>query len=215
MQTGSRHPSRFIPVILLFAIAGIIALTQAPNPAPGDAPSPSPAATTSSAAFTLTSSAVENGMLLAAFRGEKKDENGVEKSIPLAWSGVPAGTGSLAVIMFHYPFPEDHTQINTYLLLWDIAPTVTGIPHGKADDGPWFMGANKDGTVISYTSPNSPNPNPHEYTIVLYALSETPPTLPRESSLAVNHDAFMKALSTVKILGSASLTFVSSGSSGE
>ncbi len=156
--------------------------------------------------FTLTSIAIENGELLDAYKCETKT-NGIENSIPLTWSNVPTDANSLAIIMKHYPDPSDLTIVSSYLLLWDIDPSVTDIPYGTADDGPWYMGSNKDGTAISYTSPCSPSPGSHEYTITIYALSATPSSLPTSSSLSVDYDVLIKAISTVTIVDEASLTF--------
>jgi hypothetical protein len=163
-------------------------------------------ADTTSQSFTLTSSAVVEGKLLNEYQCEPK-MNGVEASIPLAWSNVPAGTGSLAMTMHHYPNPNDTSHLNSYLLLWNIDPSVTEISYGAADDGPWYMGANKDGAVVSYTSPCSPVAGTHEYTVTLYALSETPSSLPKQSSVAVTYEVLTQAISTVKVLGKATLSF--------
>ncbi len=173
--------------------------------------SPAPVATSfapasSPSTFVLASEAVSGGRLLTEYRCEPKVD-GVEASIPLSWSGVPEGTGSLAVVMHHHPFPGDATRVSSYLLLWGIAPSVTAIPLGGAGDGPWSMGANKDGTAISYTSPCSQGPGTREYTVILYALSETPPSLPRQSSLEVTYGVLAAAISTVRVLGTATLTF--------
>ncbi len=156
--------------------------------------------------FTITSIAVENGLLLDSYKCEEKID-GVEKSIPLAWSNVPEGTGSFAIIMHHYPNSADLTGVNSYLLLWGISPYVTEIGHGMADDGPWFMGANKDGAVVSYSSPCSPSAGTHEYTITIYALSETPASLPQESTVNVTYSVLKSAIETVTVIGTASLTF--------
>lgn len=156
--------------------------------------------------FTVTSAAVSNGELLAAFKCESKT-NDIENSIPIAWENVPEGTASLAVMMYHFPNPDDQTMANSYILLWDIDPSVTAIPYGTADDGPWYMGANKDGVAISYTSPCSPSAGTHEYTITVYALSETPVSLPTESTVAVDYDILKAAIESVTLVGSASLTF--------
>ncbi len=158
--------------------------------------------TTTTTDFTLTSSAVVDGELLEAYKCEA-----TEDSIPLAWSNVPESAGALAVIMHHYPHADDTSEVNSYLLLWDIDPSVSAIPHGEADDGDWFMGANKDGAAISYTSPCSPSAGSHEYTITLYALSETPSSLPTESSLAVDYDILKDAIDTVNVIDTATLTF--------
>lgn len=164
--------------------------------------------TSTNSTFSLSSVAIENGILLDAFRCESKDSNGVEASIPLSWTNIPDGTGSLAVIMHHYPHQTDTTTVNSYLLLWAIDPSISSIAHGAADDGPFFMGANKDGNHISYTSPCAPaGTGSHAYTITLYALNETPSTLPTESSATVDYDVLKSAISTVTILGKAELNF--------
>ncbi|QWX85205.1 YbhB/YbcL family Raf kinase inhibitor-like protein [Cellulophaga sp. HaHaR_3_176] len=159
--------------------------------------------------FKLTSIAIENGVLLDAYKCEEKI-NDVENSIPLSWENVPEGTKSLAVVMYHYPKKDDKTEINSYLLLWDINPETTEIPYKMASKGNWFMGANKDGTAISYTSPCSRGKGEHEYTIALYALSETPASLPKKNSLNVDYNVFMNALATVSIIDRTTLTFIDS-----
>ena len=159
--------------------------------------------------FKLTSKAVENGVLRDAFKCEEKI-NDVENSIPLSWKNVPEGTKSLAIVMYHYPKKDDKTEINSYLLLWDIDPNVTEIPYKMAPSGDWYLGANKDGTAISYTSPCSHGKGKHRYTIALYALAETPSSLPKRNTLDVNYNVFMNAIGTVKIIDRTTLTFLDS-----
>ncbi|EPR70296.1 hypothetical protein ADIWIN_3652 [Winogradskyella psychrotolerans RS-3] len=159
--------------------------------------------------FKLSSIAIENGVLLEAYKCEEK-VNDVENSIPLSWQNVPDGTKSLAVVMYHYPKKDNKTEINSYLLLWGIDPKTTEVPYKMASKGHWFMGGNKDGTAISYTSPCSRGKGKHEYTIALYALSETPATLPKKHSLDVNYNVFMNALDTVNIIDRTTLTFIDS-----
>ncbi len=161
---------------------------------------------TKNANFILSSIAIEDGVLLDAYKCEKK-VNDVENSIPLSWENVPAGTQSLAIVMYHYPHVEDKTEINSYLLLWDIDPTITEIPYKMASNGNWYMGANKDGTAISYTSPCSHGKGQHKYTIALYALSETPSSLPKHHSLDVDYNVFMDAIATVEIIDRTTLQF--------
>ncbi|MCP4959669.1 MAG: hypothetical protein GY925_10420 [Actinomycetia bacterium] len=157
--------------------------------------------------MAITSPAVVDGALLAAFACERKDD-GVKASIPLAWSGVSTDAGSLAITMHHFPNPDDTTQANSYLTLWDIDPSVGEIAHGEAGEGGWFQGSNKDGTAISYTSPCSPDPDrTHEYTITLYTLSETPPSLPQQNSIAIDWAVLVESLESVTIIDSATLTF--------
>jgi hypothetical protein len=115
-----------------------------------------------------------------------------------AWSGVPEGAGALAITMHHFP--------NSYLLLWGIDPSVSEID-GAADEGTWFMGSDKDGTVTSYTSPCSQSTGTHQYTITIYALAEKPASLPQESSLDVSFNVLLAALESVAELGRTTLTF--------
>ncbi len=130
--------------------------------------------TSTDSLFTLSSAAVENGLLLDAYKCEPK-VNGVENSIPLSWTNAPATAKSFAITMVHYPFPGDSIHLNSYLVLWGIDKSVSAIPYGEADKGPWFLGPNKDTAAISYTSPCSPSSGAHKYTITIYALSATPP----------------------------------------
>ncbi len=162
---------------------------------------------TGPATITLSSPAVQAGRLLTTYRCEPRI-NGVEASIPLAWSGVPAGAVSLAIEMHHYPFPGDTTRVSSYLLLWGIPPSVTSIPHGGAAAGPWFLGANKDGAAISYSSPCSQGSGTHEYTVVIYALGATPSGLPTRSSKDVTYAVLMAAIGAVPILATGTLTFL-------
>lgn len=179
--------------------------------------------------FKLFSKAIANGKLLEEYKCERK-VNDVENSIPLSWTKVPEGTKSLAIVMYHYPNKrgqkadrkEEHKEpkreelrdgkpeVNSYLLLWGIAPSVTNIPYKMANNPNWAMGSNKDGTAISYTSPCSHGPGDHEYTITIFALSETPTSLPKSSSLEVDYPRFMKALSEVEVIDRTSLTFTDS-----
>jgi len=159
--------------------------------------------------IVLTSTAIADGELLSDFKCERKGDDGTESSVPLTWSGVPEGTNSLAITMHHFPNSNDTdlSKANQYLLLWGIDPAVTQIAHGAADDGAWFMGSDKDGTVTSYTSPCSQSTGTHEYTITIYALSETPASLPQESSLAVTLTVLVAAMESVTEIGRTTLTF--------
>ncbi len=199
---------------LLFAITITVTATFLPNSAKSQQGSTVPAVLnllfgddeSDSSDFKLTSIAVSGGEIHKSYKCEEKVD-GVEKSIPLSWSNVPSTAESLAIIMHHYPNSDDTSQVNSYLLLWDIAPTVTGIGHGDADDGPWYMGANKDGATVSYSSPCSPSYGTHEYTITLYALSETPENLPDESDVNVTYSVLKDAIDTVTTIDTATLTF--------
>jgi len=158
--------------------------------------------------FTLTSAAVANGFLLDAYKCEVKVA-GIEKNLPLAWTNAPASANAFIINMIHYPNASDSSIISSYLELWGIDKTVTEIPYGKANAGPWFMGPNKDLNVISYTSPCSAGPGTHTYIITIYALSATPASLPKSNALSVTYPVLKAALNTVTIIDKAVLTFKS------
>ena len=180
-----------------------------PGPPPDDQTGSGPDPVADTPGFVLISAAINSGVLLADFKCERKADDGTEASIPLAWSGVPEGTGSLAISMHHYPNANDTdpSKANQYLLLWGIDPSVTEIAHGAADDGAWFMGSDKDGTRPSYTSPCSQSTGTHQYTITIYALSETPSSLPQSSSVEVTYTVLLAAIESVAELGRTTLTF--------
>ena len=157
--------------------------------------------------FILTSSALVDGRLHPDFKCEK-NLDGVQLSIPLAWENVPEGTQSMAIIMRLNSNADEPVGVTSQLLLWGIAPSVTAIPHGQADDGPWFMGANEDGTAISYTSPCWTSPGTREYEVTLYALASPLSNLPQESSLAVDYETLASAINSTTVTGEAKLTFL-------
>ncbi|MGL1893919.1 MAG: YbhB/YbcL family Raf kinase inhibitor-like protein [Spirochaetaceae bacterium] len=156
--------------------------------------------------FKIHSIAIKNRELLEKYKCEEKVD-GIEKSIPLNWDNIPKGTKSLAIVMYHYPNKEDKTGVNSYLLLWGIDPTTKKISYGEASSGNRFMGQNKDGRVISYTSPCSPSAGSHEYVITIFALAKFPSPLPKKSSIDIDFDQFMTAIEANEILGKAEIIF--------
>jgi Raf kinase inhibitor-like YbhB/YbcL family protein len=61
---------------------------------------------------------------------------GAESSPALAWSGIPAGTRSLALIVDDPDAPDPATPKRTWVhwVLWDIPPESTGVPEGVRDE---------------------------------------------------------------------------------
>lgn len=164
-------------------------------------------ATSSISDFTLSSTAIDSeGKLLDDYKCEDK-VNGIEKSIPIAWSNVPDGTASLAISIHGFP---NQNETNSYLTLWNIDPSVTQIEYGGANDGAWYMGPNKDGASISYSSPCSPNGATQTYYMTIYALSETPSSLPEENSLTVDYQILVNSLTEVTIIDQVVIEYVSS-----
>ena len=135
------------------------------------------------------------------------NEGGVQAPLPVAWSLVPNTNGSLAMIMEHLPDADNQSEVKAYLLRYDTPANIISIAHGVGDDGPWLVRTDKDGRMVSYTSPCSPSADIHEYTITVFALSETPSSLPTGSSLEVDYQTLIEAIETVDILDFETLTF--------
>ncbi len=59
---------------------------------------------------------------------------GADVSPPLAWSGLPPGTKSLALIVDDPDAPDPKAPKMTWVhwVLYDIPPTATGLPRGSA-----------------------------------------------------------------------------------
>jgi Raf kinase inhibitor-like YbhB/YbcL family protein len=105
---------------------------------------------------------------------------GPDKSPPLAWTGVPQGTKSLALIVDDPDAPDPKAPKMTWVhwVLFGIAPTVSGLAEGVTSaDLP--VGAREG--INDWKTPGYRGPCPpigrHRYFHKLYAL-DTVPTLP-------------------------------------
>ncbi len=91
--------------------------------------------------------------------------DGTSSTLPLEWSGAPAGTKSYALIMHHID-PEGAAK--WYWTLYDIPANVTSLPknvNGIGKVGTGFKGQ------VGYEAPHSKGPGSKTYTLNLYALS--------------------------------------------
>jgi len=94
-------------------------------------------------------------------------------SPPLAWSDVPAGTKSFALICDD---PDAPSKSWSHWVVFNIPPDKTGLPEnfpkvGISDDGT-NQGINDFGKV-GYGGPCPPPDGPHRYFFKLYALDTT------------------------------------------
>jgi phosphatidylethanolamine-binding protein (PEBP) family uncharacterized protein len=164
-------------------------------------------------ALTLTSPAFATGNALPAdLKCSRDDGDGL--SPPLAWTGVPAGTQSLALIMYHYPkgTTEGMNPPSQYWLLWNIPVETVSLPRGNpASIGD--EGSDKDGRATGYTPPCSPKPlfsltegPQHQYFIELFALNAPLTTLPAHDDLAVDWAALTAAMKD-KVITSSQISF--------
>jgi Raf kinase inhibitor-like YbhB/YbcL family protein len=145
---------------------------------------------TTGAGFTLRSSAVADGGLLP----KEYTGDGESATLPLEWSGVPAGTKSLAVIMHHID-PQGKTK--WYWILYNIPPDTTSLPKNVRNVG--VPGNNSVNGRVEYAPPHSKGPGPKTYVYTLYALSaplvlDVPPSgVSREVLLAAMNNRIISA----------------------
>jgi hypothetical protein len=127
-------------------------------------------------ALTLTSSAfAPHGEIPALYTCEGKDT-----SPALTWSGVPAGTKSLALVVDDPDAPDPRAPKTTWVhwVLYDLPPTATGLPEGVAARG--LPAGTREGTndwkSTGYGGPCPPIGR-HRYFFKLYALDTVLPDL--------------------------------------
>jgi formylglycine-generating enzyme required for sulfatase activity/phosphatidylethanolamine-binding protein (PEBP) family uncharacterized protein len=146
-----------------------------------------------SGAFVLSSPEVkENGVLPVEFTGDGK-----ASTLPLAWTGAPAGTKSLALIMHHI---DPKGVVKWYWTLYNIPADVKSLP--KNVKGVGTLGNNSVNKDLGYAPPHSKGPGVKTYILTIYALSAPPRlTVPPAE---VNREALLAAMKD-KILASTEL----------
>lgn len=157
-------------------------------------------------ALTLSSPVMDDGGTLPADLKCSRD-GGDGLTPPLAWTGVPAKTQSLALIMRHYPkgTVEGADAPSQYWLLWNIPADTAGLPRGNpASIGD--EGADKDERRTGYTPPCSPPGPRHEYVITLYALGSALDSLPANDDPQVDWSVMTKAMEG-KVIASSRIAF--------
>lgn len=119
--------------------------------------------------LTLSSSAFVHGGAIPA----RHTCQGEETSPPLAWSGLPEGTRSLALIVDDPDAPDPATpkRVWVHWVLWDIPPDSDGLPDGVTSDAlpPGTRVGMNDMNDFGYGGPCPPIGR-HRYFHKLYAL---------------------------------------------
>ena len=125
-------------------------------------------------AFTLSSSAFADGGAIPKVHTCEGDGH----SPPLAWSGVPEGTRSLALIVDDpdAPDPAKPLRVFVHWVLYNLAPAAGGLAAGvRASALPGSIGMN------GWSQPGYGGPCPpvgrHRYFFKLYALDKVLPDL--------------------------------------
>ena len=156
---------------------------------------PSFAADPPAGKFILRSPEVaDGGTLPRDYTGD-----GTSSTLPLEWSGAPAGTKGYALIM-HHNAPDG---IKWYWILYNIPADVRSLP--KNVKGVGTLGSNSVNNRGGYAPPHSKGPGAKTYIYTVYALSAPPDiTVP---ALKVSRDVLLTAVQ-YKILASAELKVV-------
>ena len=149
---------------LVSCLALLLALSVgACSATPGQSPTPTPAA---AQAIRLASPEFADGAAIPI----KYTCDGKDVSPALQWSGLPAGTKSLALIADD---PDAPGGTFVHWVLYDLPSSASELPEGVAKVETLPNGA-KQGTngarSLGYRGPCPPQGNPHRYFFKLYAL---------------------------------------------
>ena len=98
--------------------------------------------------------------------------DGDDTAPPLAWSGVPAGTRSLALIVDDPDAPDPAAPKRTWVhwLLYDMPPSVTGLPEGAGGALPEGVRVGRNDWGRADWGGPCPPVGRHRYYFRLYAL---------------------------------------------
>jgi phosphatidylethanolamine-binding protein (PEBP) family uncharacterized protein len=115
--------------------------------------------------FVLSSpEVVEGGMLPKEYTCD-----GNSATLPLEWSGIPANTKSIAIVMYTIPSPNES---HWYWVLYNIPPNVQNLV--KNVTGVGTLGNNGVNGKTEYSPPCSKGPGAKLYTYTIYAMSALP-----------------------------------------
>jgi len=141
--------------------------------------------------FTLTSTTFKDGQLMPRKVANSTPNNpncvGENVSPQLAWTGVPDGTKSFAILMED---PEGRGGAGVHhWVAYGIPASVTSFAEGEVSKASEkYVGGKSTQGVGNYSGPCTPAGSPHHYTFVVVATDldpkELPPGLTREELLA-------------------------------
>lgn len=124
--------------------------------------------------------------------------DGADRSPPLQWTGLPPGTGSLALVMKD---PDAPGGSFVHWVLYNISPSLDGLPEGGPPAGSVVEGVNDFGR-LGYAGPCPPaGDEPHHYEFNLFALDRSHIDLPAGAS-----ESDLVTATQGRVLASASLT---------
>ena len=151
--------------------------------------------TSSGPVFVLSSPAVKDGgQLPVEYTGD-----GESSTLPLEWTGAPAGTKSFALIMHH--IAPDKTK--WYWIIYNIPAKVKILPKNVKNVGK--LGNNSVNGRVEYAPPHSKGPGPKKYIYTIYALSAAPKIKVKPAE--VNREVLLSAMEGL-VLGKAEMSVI-------
>lgn len=152
------------------------------------------------AGMVLTSPGMTEGAALPVSGSAANCGGGASISPALAWTGVPPGVGSFAIVLYDPDAPGGPGFV--HWVLYGIPGNVTSIPEGYGDG---VKGANGGGKMAFQGYCPPVGNTPHHYTFTLYATDLGPsalePGLTRDALLAALHGHVKAATSFVGLYG--------------
>lgn len=128
--------------------------------------------------------------------------DGEDLSPSLRWSGLPAGTRSLALIVDDPDAPDPAAPKMTWVhwVVYDLPPTATGLPAGVGHLPAGAMEGLNDWGQIGYRGPCPPLGR-HRYFFKLYALDRVLPDLRRPVKMALENAMEGHILAQATLIG--------------
>jgi len=128
--------------------------------------------------------------------------DGADVSPPLAWTGVPAGTKSLALVIDDPDAPDPRAPKMTWVhwVVYDIPPTVSGLAEGASDLPAGAREGLNDWKATGYRGPCPPIGR-HRYFHKLFALDVVLPDLGQPDRAALDRAMKGHVLAQATLIG--------------
>lgn len=129
--------------------------------------------------------------------------DGADLSPPLAWSGAPAGTRSLALVVDDPDAPDPTAPKMTWVhwVLFDLPPATTALPEGASERlPPGARDGLNDWRRSGWRGPCPPIGR-HRYFFKLFALDRTLPQLARPDKAALENAMAGHVLARAELVG--------------
>ena len=128
--------------------------------------------------------------------------DGADLSPPLAWTGVPPGTKSLAFVLDDPDAPDPRAPKMTWVhwILYDMRPTVAGLPEGVSELPSGTREGRNGWKTTGYRGP-CPPVGRHRYFHKLFALDVVLPDLGQPDEAALEHAMMGHVLAQATVIG--------------